>query len=449
MRIINRKPTRLTSLALGALPFVLLVLTYAVASHFRRLENPADKLLPSLEKMGQAFWRMAFVPDRRSGDLLLWLDTYDSLWRLGTGIAVSTLLALIARRAGRLPALRAQIPVAVPGDSSRSSRRSPSCRSCSSWWAWAKPPRSLLIALGTAPVMTRSVAQAVMDLPRELIIKAQTLGASTWQMMTRVVLPQVLPKLITAMRLGLVPAWIFLISAEAIASTSGLGYRIFLVRRFLAMDVILPYVLVDHAACLSDRPAAADAVAPRLPLEPHAGGKPVSAQPKIAVHGVGKSYDGAVVLEGVSLDVEAGSFCTVVGASGCGKSTFLRMLLSQETPDRGVILLDGRTDPGRADRRPRHRVPALFGVSASERRGQSHPCRRVRKRAKAWPRLRRQAAGTMRSTVDRTLEAIGLAGSRKSYPRTAFGRHAATAGDCPGASEKARRAPDGRTLRRA
>src|SRR5690606_512153 len=77
---------------------------------------------------------------------------------------------------------------------------------------------------------------------RELIIKAETLGASTWQMITRVVLPQVMRKLITAIRLGLVPAWIFLISAEAIASTSGLGYRIFLVRRYLAMDVILPYV---------------------------------------------------------------------------------------------------------------------------------------------------------------------------------------------------------------
>jgi NitT/TauT family transport system permease protein len=38
------------------------------------------------------------------------------------------------------------------------------------------------------------------------------------------------------------PAFLFLISAEAIAAESGLGYRIFLVRRFLAMDVILPYV---------------------------------------------------------------------------------------------------------------------------------------------------------------------------------------------------------------
>ena len=36
---------------------------------------------------------------------------------------------------------------------------------------------------------------------------------------------------------------IFLIAGEAIAATGGLGYRIFLVRRYLAMDVILPYVM--------------------------------------------------------------------------------------------------------------------------------------------------------------------------------------------------------------
>jgi NitT/TauT family transport system permease protein len=58
----------------------------------------------------------------------------------------------------------------------------------------------------------------------------------------RVVLPQVMPRLIDAVRLSLGPAFLFLISAEAIAAESGLGYRIFLVRRFLAMDVILPYV---------------------------------------------------------------------------------------------------------------------------------------------------------------------------------------------------------------
>jgi NitT/TauT family transport system permease protein len=79
-------------------------------------------------------------------------------------------------------------------------------------------------------------------LPEEQLIKAQTLGASSWQIMVRVVLPQILPRLLDAVRLSLGAAWLFLIAAEAIAATDGLGYRIFLLRRYLAMDVILPYV---------------------------------------------------------------------------------------------------------------------------------------------------------------------------------------------------------------
>jgi NitT/TauT family transport system permease protein len=59
----------------------------------------------------------------------------------------------------------------------------------------------------------------------------------------RVILPQVMPRLLDAVRISLGAAWLFLIAAEAIASTDGLGYRIFLVRRYLAMDVIIPCVL--------------------------------------------------------------------------------------------------------------------------------------------------------------------------------------------------------------
>ena len=111
----------------------------------------------------------------------------------------------------------------------------------------------MLIVVGTTPVMIRSLSQAVMDIPREIIIKAETLGAGVGQMIARIVVPQTLPKLVTAIRL--VPAWIFLISAEAIASTSSLGYRIFLVRRYLAMDVIPPpYMLwITLLAFLIDR----------------------------------------------------------------------------------------------------------------------------------------------------------------------------------------------------
>lgn len=53
-----------------------------------------------------------------------------------------------------------------------------------------------------------------------------------------------------------------------------------------------------------------------------------------------KEYGRDVVLEGLNLHVESGEFVTVVGASGCGKTTFLRMLLGEESPTRGQLLLD-------------------------------------------------------------------------------------------------------------
>jgi NitT/TauT family transport system ATP-binding protein len=61
----------------------------------------------------------------------------------------------------------------------------------------------------------------------------------------------------------------------------------------------------------------------------------------VSVEGVFKSYAGKPVLERVSLTAAEGEFVSIVGASGCGKSTFLRMLLAQETPDRGAIRIDG------------------------------------------------------------------------------------------------------------
>lgn len=69
----------------------------------------------------------------------------------------------------------------------------------------------------------------------------------------------------------------------------------------------------------------------------------------IQIKNVWKEYGNRVILEKVSLKVEQGEFCTLVGASGCGKTTFLRMLLAEEQPTRGNILIDGvamPTEPG-------------------------------------------------------------------------------------------------------
>ena len=69
----------------------------------------------------------------------------------------------------------------------------------------------------------------------------------------------------------------------------------------------------------------------------------------IEAKNVWKRYGGNVVLERLSLRIEEGEFCVIVGASGCGKTTFLRMLLGEETPDQGQLLLNGAPLPTEPD----------------------------------------------------------------------------------------------------
>lgn len=228
-------------MVLGALPILLLVLIYLVVAAQRHALNPADKILPLPGGMAQAMSALLFQPDQLSGQLVFWADTLASLQRLGIGLGIATFAALtIGLVLGVLPPVRATLGPLVTGIA-------------------VIPPIALLpilfialglgetakialIVIGIAPVMVRDIAAHVAALPREQIVKAQTLGASSWQVMIRVALPQAMPRLLHAVRLSLGPAWVFLISAEAIASDVGLGYRIFLVRRYLSMDVIIPYV---------------------------------------------------------------------------------------------------------------------------------------------------------------------------------------------------------------
>ncbi len=65
----------------------------------------------------------------------------------------------------------------------------------------------------------------------------------------------------------------------------------------------------------------------------------------IEAKNVWKSYGDNVVLEGLDIKVEEGEFITMVGTSGCGKSTFLNMLLGTQQCSKGELLLDGKPIP--------------------------------------------------------------------------------------------------------
>lgn len=240
-RFMNSKPSKLGSFYLGLLPFILVAIVYLFASDARLSENPNDKLLPSISSFASAIDRMALTPSKRTGEVLFIQDTKASLERLGLGIFISGVLALLmAIPLGLIPYIRSGLSPFVAAFS-------------------MVPPMAILpilfivfgmgemakvalIVIGVTPLLVRDLQQRVMEIPVEQLIKAQTLGASSWTIVLRVVLPQIMPRLLDGVRLTLGTAWIFLISAEAIAATEGLGYRIFLVRRYLSMDVILPYV---------------------------------------------------------------------------------------------------------------------------------------------------------------------------------------------------------------
>lgn len=61
----------------------------------------------------------------------------------------------------------------------------------------------------------------------------------------------------------------------------------------------------------------------------------------IRIEKVWKEFGDQIVLERLSLEIAPRSFVALVGPSGCGKTTFLKMLLGEEPPSRGRILLDG------------------------------------------------------------------------------------------------------------
>ena len=59
-----------------------------------------------------------------------------------------------------------------------------------------------------------------------------------------------------------------------------------------------------------------------------------------------KSYGGKTVLDGFNLSIEAGEFVTIIGSSGCGKTTALKLVNGLLTPDSGEILINGEDIAG-------------------------------------------------------------------------------------------------------
>jgi NitT/TauT family transport system ATP-binding protein len=141
----------------------------------------------------------------------------------------------------------------------------------------------------------------------------------------------------------------------------------------------------------------------------------VSGEPQIRVQNLAMHYGDTLVLERVSLDVAAGSFCTIVGASGCGKSTFLRLLLSQEHPTRGTIEIEGKPlnpEPGPDRGIVFQRYSVFPHLTVEDNLILAREIDVSPFTGRLFGAARRKARGD----IGETLERIGLAPARKRYP---------------------------------
>src|ERR1700722_10354119 len=69
----------------------------------------------------------------------------------------------------------------------------------------------------------------------------------------------------------------------------------------------------------------------------------------ISVENITVEYASRRILNGIDLEIDAGEFVSIVGETGCGKSTLLRLILAEEHPTRGRVLVQGR-ERSRPDR---------------------------------------------------------------------------------------------------
>ena len=111
------------------------------------------------------------------------------------------------------------------------------------WLGIDETSKVVLIAIGAFfPVYVNGVA-AIRNIDRKLVEVGQMYGFSARRLTLRILLPAAMPGLFTGLRSGLSMAWMFLVAAELIAATKGLGYLLSDGRETSRPDIVLAAIL--------------------------------------------------------------------------------------------------------------------------------------------------------------------------------------------------------------
>jgi NitT/TauT family transport system ATP-binding protein len=132
----------------------------------------------------------------------------------------------------------------------------------------------------------------------------------------------------------------------------------------------------------------------------------------VSLRGVTKVYDSGVMALGpFDLDVGKGEFVSLLGASGCGKSTALRLIAGLSAPTSGTVGVSNRAGPARAG----HAIGFVFQEPTLM------PWTSVRENVRLPLKLGRAPVAEANARVDQALTQVGLAEFAEAYPRELSG----------------------------
>ena len=178
-----------------------------------------------------------------AADGTLRTDLAASLYRIGFGFLIASVLAIpIGVVIGNVTAWEAAIEPLV--DFIRYMPVVAFVPLSSLWTGTGDLQKSLIIFIGTFFQQVLMIMDNVKRVPRDFIGLGRTLGLSDRQILTRIVVPSALPGIWDTMRITLGWAWTWLVLAELVAATSGLGYRITVSQRFFQTNTIIGYILL-------------------------------------------------------------------------------------------------------------------------------------------------------------------------------------------------------------
>jgi len=170
-------------------------------------------------------------------------DTLVSIYRITVGFLISTLFALpIGVLIGSYRTWEAAIEPLV--DFIRYMPVVAFVPLTILWTGTGDLQKFLIIWIGTFFQQVLLVMDNVKSVPRDFINLGRTLAMPERMILARIILPSALPAIWDSMRISLGWAWTWLVVAELVAATSGLGYRITTAQRFFQTDTIFGYLLL-------------------------------------------------------------------------------------------------------------------------------------------------------------------------------------------------------------